>query len=131
MQLCPLARTERAQMLLLQDVCFSPTLVTVGVLLACSSSALGAIFGGSRVLHALANDNVFPSLGVLVPDVRTAEPRRAVLMTWLLAQACVLLGDLDTVAPIITSFFCLSYAAGAFDVRYFFSAGRRADVVNI
>lgn len=37
------------------------------------------------------------------------EPRRAVIFTWAVAQGCLFLGDLDDVAPIITSFFCLSY----------------------
>jgi potassium/chloride transporter 9 len=38
------------------------------------------------------------------------EPQRAVVLTWLIAQLCLFIGDLDVVAPLISCFFCLSYA---------------------
>lgn len=31
-------------------------------------------------------------------------------MTFLISQSCTLIGDLDIIAPIITAFFCMSYA---------------------
>eukprot|EP00475_Leptophrys_vorax_P031163 TRINITY_DN4712_c0_g1_i1.p1 TRINITY_DN4712_c0_g1~~TRINITY_DN4712_c0_g1_i1.p1 ORF type:complete len:892 (-),score=224.55 TRINITY_DN4712_c0_g1_i1:1370-3667(-) len=103
--------TLRTNMNVLQETAGVPAGVIVGVLIATSSSALGAIFGGSRVLQALARDKLFPGtewLGKGSPGAD--EPRRAVFFTWFIAQAALFLGDLDIVAPIITSFFCLSYA---------------------
>ena len=41
---------------------------------------------------------------------RGDEPLVAVMGTWVISQACVLIGNLDIIAPIITSIFCLSYA---------------------
>ena len=40
---------------------------------------------------------------------RHAEPRRAIVLTFLISQACVLLGDLDTIAPLITMAFLITY----------------------
>ena len=37
------------------------------------------------------------------------EPRRATVLTFVIAQACILLGDLNAIAPIITMFFMITY----------------------
>ncbi|EDQ92939.1 uncharacterized protein MONBRDRAFT_17154, partial [Monosiga brevicollis MX1] len=85
--------------------------VVVGILISAISSALGSLFGGSRVLQAMARDDLF---SIMKPfkygTPHGDEPRVAVLFTWFVAQCCVMIGDLDVVAPIETSFFCLSYA---------------------
>jgi potassium/chloride transporter 9 len=103
--------TLRVNMNVLQETAAFPPGVIVGILIATSSSALGAMFGGSRVLQALARDDLFPGLRWLGKGSFGAdEPRRAVLFTWFIAQICLFIGDLDIVAPVISSFFCLSYA---------------------
>jgi potassium/chloride transporter 9 len=65
------------------------------------------------VLQALARDNhPFPGLAFFAKgSVHGDEPRRAVVFTWLIAQSCCLIGSLDIISPIISSFFCLSYAS--------------------
>jgi len=90
---------------------FGTYLVVGGIVISASSSALGSLFGGSRVLQAIARDRLFPytrwfAFGSLKGD----EPRRAVLFTWAIAQGLVFVGGLDVIAPIATAFFCLSYA---------------------
>ena len=40
---------------------------------------------------------------------RLGEPRRAIVLTSLVAQVGILAGDLDTVAPVITMFFLMTY----------------------
>jgi len=88
-----------------------PALVATGALISTFSSALGAVFGGSRLLQAVGRDRLFPGLHhVGVGSGAADEPRRAVIATWVIAQACLFIGDLSVVAPIITSFFMLSYA---------------------
>mmetsp|Transcript_27269 Transcript_27269/g.37945 ORF Transcript_27269/g.37945 Transcript_27269/m.37945 type:complete len:916 (-) Transcript_27269:142-2889(-) len=94
-----------------QEACVNEYIVVVGILVSTASSALGAIFGGSRILQALARDEIFPGIkwagkGTLKGD----EPWVAVLVTWGIAQACMFIGGLDAIAPIISTFFCLSYA---------------------
>eukprot|EP01083_Nonionella_stella_P270609 916500_1 len=84
----------------------------LGVLISSSSSALGSLFGGSRVLQAIARDNIFPKffdkLGY--GTVKGDEPIFAVIVTWILAQGLLFIGGINSIAPIATSFFCLSYS---------------------
>lgn len=89
---------------------FSEYFVVVGVLISTGSSALGAVFGGSRILQAIARDKLLPGIGVLgYGSPKGDEPRLAVLVTFVIAEACLFAGDLDIIAPIITCFFCLRY----------------------
>ena len=86
-------------------------LVIIGVLIATSSSALGSLFGGSRVMQAIARDKLFPYVNFLSYGApRGDEPRVAVLFTWFIAQCLVFIGNLDDIATLSTCFFCLSYA---------------------
>jgi len=87
----------------------------VGIIISSLSSALGSLFGGARVLQALARDRLFPwplnyietfAQGSKIGD----EPQRAVMFTWAIAQCGLLLGSIDAIAPVQTGFFCLSYA---------------------
>eukprot|EP00941_MAST-03F_sp_MAST-3F-sp1_P003037 g3037.t1 len=86
-----------------------------GILISSLSSGLGSLFGGARVLQAIARDDLFPAPLSLINIFKTGsvdgdEPRRAVLFTWFIAQSCLFVGSLDILAGVLTSFFCLSYA---------------------
>jgi len=95
-----------------QEIAWSENFVVIGILVSTGSSALGAIFGGSRILQALARDEIFPGIKWLGYGTKKGdEPIYGVLLTWAIAQVCTLMGSLDKIAPIISSFFCLSYAA--------------------
>lgn len=95
-----------------QEVSKYPSVVITGVLVSCFSSGLGALFGASRILQAIARDNLFPGLKVMAHGSEVGdEPRNAVIFTAVLAQVFICFGDLDIIAPICTSFFCLAYAA--------------------
>jgi potassium/chloride transporter 9 len=85
--------------------------VVLGVVTATLSTVLGSMFGASRILQAMARDNVFPGLtpfqyGSEIGD----EPQPAVLMSYVIAQAFLFIGDLDAIAPILTICFLLTYS---------------------
>lgn len=97
----------------MQETSWWPPLIVTGILVSSASSALGALFGGSRVLQALARDDMFPGLGIFGQGTVVGdEPTYAVLFTWVITQSCCIIfrGSLDAVANFISALFCLSYA---------------------
>lgn len=96
--------------LVMHDVAMIPWLVTAGVFAATLSSALGSMMGSPRILQAFARDNVLPVLRPFATGSGPAgEPRRAVIATFVIAQAGVMVGDLNAIAPIITMAFMITY----------------------
>ena len=98
-----------------------PVLITVGVFAATLSSALGSMMGAPRILQAFARDNVFKWLRVFAPGSgKTGEPRRAVAVTFLISQTAILAADLNTIAPVITMAFMITY--GLLNLATFYEA---------
>jgi amino acid transporter len=96
--------------LIVKDIALWPVLITVGVFAATLSSALGSMMGAPRILQALARDNIFKSLRFFgMGSGPNNEPRRSIVLTWFLAQSSILLADLDTIAPLITMCFMITY----------------------
>lgn len=96
--------------LALFEVARYPSLITVGVFAATLSSALGLMMGAPRIIAALAQDNIFSSLRFLgYASGKKREPRAAIALTFLLSSLVILVGDLNTVAPLITMSFMLTY----------------------
>lgn len=92
-----------------------PQLVIAGILGATLSSALGSIMGAPRIMQAVAKDRIAPfffSKGVGASN----EPRNALLLTFVIAQAGILIGDLNTIARIVTIFFIITY--GFLNITY-------------
>lgn len=103
------------------DIARWPALIAAGVFAATLSSALGSMMGAPRILQALAKDNIFPWFRPFsVGSGRAAEPRRAVFATFLIAQVMIFVADLDTIAPLITMFFMITY--GLLNLATFYEA---------
>lgn len=92
-----------------------PQLVIAGVLGATLSSALGSILGAPRILQAVAKDRIAPSFfgkGFGASN----EPRNALLFTYAIAQAGILIGELNVIARVVTIFFIITY--GFINITY-------------
>jgi len=95
---------------IVKSVSWMPLFITLGIFAATLSSALGSMMGAPRILQALARDEVFRRLRPFaLGSGPNQEPRRAVVLSFVLAQAGILVGDLDTIAPMITMFFMITY----------------------
>ena len=95
----------------IQDACINQYFIVMGITTACLSTSLGSLFGASRILQAIARDNIYPCLRPFAYGSRTGdEPRVAIVLCWAVAQIGLLLGDLSAVAPILTNFFLITYA---------------------
>ncbi|MEN9002547.1 MAG: amino acid permease, partial [Flavobacteriales bacterium] len=85
-----------------------PALVIGGIWGATLSSALGGILGAPRILQAMSVDSITPKLfakGVGVDN----EPRRALILTFVIAQAGILIGELDVIAEVVAMFYLAAY----------------------
>jgi hypothetical protein len=109
---------------IMKEIAFGGFLIVAGVFAATLSSALGSMMGAPRILQAFARDDVYHSLRFLGRGWgRNDEPRAAIVMTFLVAECAVLLGDLDAIAPIITMFFIVTY--GTLNLACFYEAYSR------
>jgi amino acid transporter len=99
----------------LLKISWIPQLVVAGILGATLSSALGSILGAPRILQAVAKDRIAPrifSKGFGASN----EPRNAIILTFIIAQAGILIGDLNVIARIVTIFFIITY--GFLNITY-------------
>jgi len=89
-----------------------PPLVAIGVFFSSMSAGLSCLIGASRILYQLAQDNIF---GVILNPVKwttsSGNPIIAVLFSWLLVQLTLFVGGVSNIAPIVTIFYLISYAA--------------------
>jgi len=84
--------------------------VLAGLLGATFSSGLASLVGAPRILQALADSGVLPGMDRLAERTRHGEPRNAVIVTGVVVLFALFLRDLNTVAPLITMFFLITYA---------------------
>ncbi len=94
---------------IMMDVAFWRWAVIAGIMGATLSSALGSLVGAPRILMALAQDRLVPFPRTLAAKSAEGEPRTALLVTVLLVEASLLLGNLDSIAALLTMFFLITY----------------------
>ncbi len=88
-----------------------PMVVLAGLLISTLMAALSSLVAAPRLLQAMADHGVVPGSRWLKKTTAQGEPRNAVLATTVLAALGLLAGSLDAIAPIITSFFIMTYLA--------------------
>jgi len=94
----------------LQEMSLLGPLMVAGVFAATLSSALGSFLGAPRILQAMGTDGL---IRPLVPFAKghgaQNEPRRATVLTLVIAIAIVWAGGLNAVAEVISMFFLIAY----------------------
>lgn len=84
-------------------------LVLAGLLAATFSSALNSLVGASRILHAMGEQDILPSAAWVSRRSASGIPRNAIMITGLVVFLALMLRELNTIAPLITLFFLITY----------------------
>lgn len=92
------------------DKSFYAPIVLAGLLGATLSSALGSFVGAPRILLALSEKSILPKSEFLAKTNKKGEPFNAMLITAVIVMFGLSLRNLNTIAPLITMFFMITYA---------------------
>lgn len=108
---------------LIKIALFSPAVVA-GVWGATLSSSLGGILGGPRILQAMSMDKVTP---VIFAKGKGAgnEPVNALFLAFIIAEAGILIGELDIIARVVSMFYLTAY--GFINISYFLESWANPD----
>lgn len=92
----------------LLKISYIPELVIAGIWGATLSSALGSILGAPRILQATSSDKITPKFFAKGYGALN-EPRNALMLTFIIAEIGILIGELDIIARIVSMFFITTY----------------------
>jgi amino acid transporter len=95
--------------LFIDKALYSP-IVLAGLLGATLSSALGSFIGAPRIMLALAEKGILPKSKLLAKTSKKGEPINSMFITAIIVFIGISLRDLNTIAPILTMFFMITYA---------------------
>jgi len=106
------------------EMALVPFLVFLGVWGATLSSALGGILGGPRILQAMSVDKITPK--IFAKGVgQSNEPRNALILTVLIAEGGILIGDLNVIAEVVSMFYLSAY--GFINLSFFLESWASSD----
>lgn len=93
-------------------------LFLAGLYVSSMSSCLGAMYGTPRVLQSIALENVIPGIGILgMGRGPNKVPLYAMAVVATVTFAFILIGNINTLAPIVTMPYLITYAC--IDYSYF------------
>ena len=109
--------------ILMKIALFAPAVVA-GIWGATLSSALGGILGGPRILQAMSIDKVTPKLFRKGKGTNN-EPVNALFLAFIIAEAGILIGELDIIARVVSMFYLTAY--GFINISYFLESWANPD----
>jgi len=100
--------------LIMSKIAYWGPIIPIGLACAAVSSALGSVMIAPRTLQALGADKIFPagvSEWVGKGRPKTNEPVNSSVVTCVIAFIFIAMGDINSVARIISMFFMVTYGA--------------------
>ncbi|XP_011874240.1 PREDICTED: solute carrier family 12 member 7 isoform X1 [Vollenhovia emeryi] len=83
--------------------------ILIGSFLSTLGAGLQSLTGAPRLLQAIAKDGIIPFLSPFATSSSRGEPTRALVLTVLICQCGILLGNVDYLAPLLSMFFLMCY----------------------
>uniref|UniRef100_A0A1Q3G591 Putative amino acid transporter n=2 Tax=Culex tarsalis TaxID=7177 RepID=A0A1Q3G591_CULTA len=83
--------------------------ILIGSFLSTLGAGLQSLTGAPRLLQAIAKDSIIPFLEPFAVSSKRGEPTRALILTLLICQCGILLGNVDLLAPLLSMFFLMCY----------------------
>ncbi|SPP73176.1 solute carrier family 12 member 6 isoform X2 [Drosophila guanche] len=83
--------------------------ILIGSFLSTLGAGLQSLTGAPRLLQAIARDEIIPFLAPFAKSSKRGEPTRALLLTIVICQCGILLGNVDLLAPLLSMFFLMCY----------------------
>ncbi|CAH0695418.1 unnamed protein product [Spodoptera exigua] len=83
--------------------------ILIGSFLSTLGAGLQSLTGAPRLLQAIAKDEIIPFLAPFAVSSSRGEPTRALLLTMVICQCGILLGNVDILAPLLSMFFLMCY----------------------
>ncbi|KAJ8918735.1 hypothetical protein NQ315_015055 [Exocentrus adspersus] len=83
--------------------------ILIGSFLSTLGAGLQSLTGAPRLLQAIAKDGIIPFLSPFAVSSSRGEPTRALILTLLICQCGILLGNVDVLAPLLSMFFLMCY----------------------
>ncbi|XP_018569114.1 solute carrier family 12 member 4 isoform X2 [Anoplophora glabripennis] len=83
--------------------------ILIGSFLSTLGAGLQSLTGAPRLLQAIAKDGIIPFLAPFAVSSSRGEPTRALILTLLICQCGILLGNVDVLAPLLSMFFLMCY----------------------
>lgn len=93
---------------ILLEISFYAPIVVAGIWGATLSSAIGSILGAPRILQATSLDRITPKIFAKGYG-KSNEPRNAHILTFIVAEAGILIGELNLIARVVSMFFITTY----------------------
>ncbi|EAA12962.5 AGAP011499-PA, partial [Anopheles gambiae str. PEST] len=81
--------------------------ILIGSFLSTLGAGLQSLTGAPRLLQAIAKDGIIPFLEPFAVSSKRGEPTRALILTLLICQCGILLGNVDLLAPLLSMFFLM------------------------
>ncbi|XP_051176249.1 solute carrier family 12 member 6 isoform X5 [Leptopilina boulardi] len=83
--------------------------ILIGSFLSTLGAGLQSLTGAPRLLQAIAKDEIIPFLAPFAKSSSRGEPTRALIVTVMICQCGILLGNVDLLAPLLSMFFLMCY----------------------
>lgn len=96
--------------LIMVDKALYGPLILAGILAATFSSGLTTFVAAPRLMHAMSKSKILPFSELFAKESKKGEPYVAIIFSTAVILIVLSLGSLDSVAPLLTMFFLITYA---------------------